>query len=84
MLIFCFFEHLIHLPDMTLELLFTVSQTLVAHAKKLVCSIGCPRSNWCFHFSVLHSNKTVNTIKIKYKIVLSPIKINIFLIISYL
>ena len=31
--------------------------------KILVCSIGCSCSHWPFRFSVLHSNKTVNTIK---------------------
>ena len=35
--------------------------------KLLVCSIGCPCSSWLFRFSVLHSNKTVNTIIFKYK-----------------
>ena len=31
--------------------------------KFLVCSIGCTCSHWLFCFSVLHSNKTVNTMK---------------------
>ena len=31
--------------------------------KLLNCSIGCPCSHWLFRFSVLHSNKPVNTIK---------------------
>ena len=31
----------------------------------LVCTIGCPCSIWLFHFSMLHSNKTVNTITYK-------------------
>ena len=39
--------------------------TLELHVqnKLLVCSIGFPCSHWLFRFSVLHSNKTVNTIK---------------------
>ena len=31
--------------------------------KLLVCFIGCPCSHWLFRFSVLHSTKTVNTIR---------------------
>ena len=27
--------------------------------KLLVCSIDCPCSHWLFHFSVLHSKKTL-------------------------
>ena len=41
-------------------------------SKLLVCSIDCPCSHWLFRFSVLHSNKTVYTIKYIKKIVLSP------------
>ena len=56
------FEHRIHSPEVTLVLWLTASHTWVARAKQaLVCSIGCPSSHWLFRFSVLHSNKTVNT-----------------------
>ena len=64
------FEQRIHSPDVTLMLWLTVSYTWVARAKQ--ASNGCPCSHWLFCFSVLHSNKTVNTIEYKYKIVLSP------------
>ena len=30
--------------------------------KPLVYSIGCPCTHWLFRFSILHSNKNVNTI----------------------
>ena len=58
------FEHQIHSPEVTLVLIDSethLSRTCMQN-KLLVCSIGCPCSHWLLGFSVLHSNKTVNTI----------------------
>ena len=81
------FEHRIHSPDVTLDGVVIDSEPHLipgpesnVQNKLLVCSLGCQCSHWLFGFSVLHSNKTVYTIKIKYKINLSY---NYFLIIIY-
>ena len=74
------FEHRPHLPEVTLVLWLTVSYTQVTRAKQASCLLhwsSC--SCWLFCFSVLHSNRTVNTIILNIKNVLFP-KLLIFFI----
>ena len=50
--------------------------------RPLVCSIGCPCSHRLFCFSVLHSNKTINTITYKIQNCFVSYIINYFYILD--